>query len=113
MAASNTRTIRTLRSDRNTNQGFLGKYATIGKLFSETRDKQDDYYIDALLSLLDSWTIKMKIPSLKQYGVSPSDYNRIVDVTDNKNNPVPLNHDDMIEVLESSCNRRRTEFVNR
>jgi hypothetical protein len=54
----------------------------------------------------------MKIPSLKQYGVSPADYNRIVDATDNKNNPVHLNQDEMIEVLGSSCNRR-TEFVNR
>ena len=83
----------------------IHKYAAIGQLFSQTKNMPDDYYIDSFLSLLNDWTIQMKIPSLFQCGVSQPDYTKIIDASDNKNNPVPLNHDEMIEVLERASNR--------
>lgn len=112
MAAANTATIRRLRSDKNNTEATLKKFAAVGRLFSETRDMPDDYYVDALLALLENWTIQLKIPPLMQYGILPADYVRIVDITDNKNNPVPLSRDEMTEVLDISCNRR-PEIRNR
>ena len=104
MASANAVTIRKLRSDDH-HSGAIIKYATIGKLFSTTKDKSDDYYVDSLVELMNNWTIQMKIPTLAQCGVTPGDYPKIVAATDNKNNPVALNPDEMMEVLETACNR--------
>jgi hypothetical protein len=41
---------------------------------------------------------EMKIPKLSQF-VSSDDHKRIADVTENKNNPIRLSHDEIIEVL--------------
>jgi hypothetical protein len=42
----------------------------------------------------------MKIPGLSPYGVTPAAYEKIVNSTDNKNNPVRLGKEEMVEVLE-------------
>lgn len=99
MAAANLVTVRKLRSEK-VNMEAIHKYAAIGQLFSQTKDMPADYYIDSFLSLLNDWTIQLNIPSLSQCGVSQPDYTKIIDASDNKNNPVPLNHGEMIEVLE-------------
>lgn len=78
----------------------LKKYAAVGKLYSETDGKTDAYYTDHFLSLIEAWTGELKIPSLAQGGVDTSDFDRIVKASDNKNNPIALHHDEMIEVLE-------------
>ena len=104
MAAANTVTIRKLRSG-DTNVEAIQKYATIGELFTQKKDMSADYYIDSFVSLLNNWTIQMNIPTLAECGVLQTDFAKIVEVTDNKNNPVPLNHDEMMEVLEDACTR--------
>jgi alcohol dehydrogenase class IV len=45
---------------------------------------------------------EMKIPTLSQQGIATSDFNKIVKATDNKNNPVTLDQDEMTKVLEQS-----------
>jgi alcohol dehydrogenase class IV len=45
---------------------------------------------------------EMKIPTLSQQGITTSDFNKITKATDNKNNPVPLDHDEMMKVLEQA-----------
>jgi len=42
----------------------------------------------------------MAIPRLSEAGVESLHHERIVSSSDNKNNPVALNKDEMIEVLE-------------
>ena len=97
--ATNKVTVRKLRLKKN-NEAALRKYAIIGKMFSTSEDKSGDYYTDLLLSVMETWTKEMNIPGLAQGGVTPEDLERIVNVTDNKNNPVALERDEMIEVLE-------------
>ena len=42
----------------------------------------------------------MNIPRLSHGGVTSSDFTKIVNATDNKNNPVALNKEEMMEILE-------------
>ena len=99
MYACNLLTVKKLRK-ASSNDIALFKYATIGKLFSSQTNKSDDYYIDFLLQLIDDWTDEMNIPRLRSCGVSSEHFDKIVRATDNKNNPVALEKDEMMEVLE-------------
>ncbi|HYG17516.1 MAG TPA: iron-containing alcohol dehydrogenase [Ohtaekwangia sp.] len=98
MAPVNKITVRKLRSEKN-NRAALIKYAVAGRLFSTEEDKSDDYYIDSLLETIHRWTHEMRIPGLAQSGVTPDRFEDIVNDTDNKNNPVRLNHEEMLEAL--------------
>jgi alcohol dehydrogenase class IV len=98
MASANKITVRKLRTEKS-NDAALAKYAAIGKLFSTTDNKSDDYYIDALLTHIERLTQELKIPGLKTGGVSSSDFNKIIKASDNKNNPAILNKEEMEEVL--------------
>jgi alcohol dehydrogenase class IV len=69
-------------------------------MFAGTHDRTDDFYIDFLLNAIESFSHEMKIPRLAQAGVRPEDFQKIVRATENKNNPVALGHDEMLEVLE-------------
>jgi alcohol dehydrogenase class IV len=98
MYAANKITIEKLRVKKS-NEQALHKYATVGKLFAKVENKSNDYYIDSFIATLQAWTTEMNIPSLSQKGIVSADFDRIVKITDNKNNPVPLTPDEMIEVL--------------
>jgi alcohol dehydrogenase class IV len=99
MAGCNRLTVKKLRRARS-NDIALFKYATIGELFSAETNKSADYYIEFLLQLIDDWTDEMNIPRLRSCGVSPEHFDKIVRATDNKNNPIALDKDEMIEALE-------------
>ena len=99
MPATNRVTVRKLRSQRS-NDNALAKYAIIGKLFAVVVDNSPEYYVDLLLDTIENWTVEMNIPRLGQGGVTSSDFMKIVSATDNKNNPVALNEEEMVEILE-------------
>ena len=101
MAPANKITVRKLRL-QNRNPGALKKYAQAGKLFSSAESKSNDYYTDALLAAIDLWTNELNIPSLSHYGVRSAHFDKIVKGTGNKNNPVALERDEMMEILELS-----------
>ncbi|MBT1689945.1 iron-containing alcohol dehydrogenase [Dawidia soli] len=100
MAAANRVTVRKLK--REGGKEALFRYAVAGKLFTDQSSRSDDYYIDHLLATIGSWASDMQIPRLGAYGVTPGDVGRIVAVTDNKNNPVRLNAEELAEVLLTS-----------
>lgn len=99
IAAANKVTVRKLRSSKSNDVALL-KYASIGKMFSIPGDKSDEYYTDLLLSVMETWATEMDIPGLAKAGVTAQDFEKIVKASDNKNNPVPLDTDEMMEVLE-------------
>ncbi len=98
MAPANKLTVRKLRSIDDGKS--LNKYANVGKILTTQEGHGRDYYIDLLLSTLETWTAEMNIPKLSQGGVSSKDFERIVNTTENKNNPVALTPEEMLEVLE-------------
>ena len=101
MPACNRVTVKKLRQLR-TNEAALSKYVRIGRIFSKATNKSDDFYIDFLLGLIDDWTMAMKIPRLREGGILREHFKKIAEATDNKNNPVVLEKDEMIEVLEQA-----------
>ena len=99
MSPCNRLTVKKLRETRS-NDNALFKYTTVGKLFSKEINKPDDYYIDYLLDTIDELTQTMKIPTLGSYGISAAHFEKIVKSTDNKNNPVALDKEEIVEILE-------------
>lgn len=97
MASANTITVRKLRTEKNT--AALAKYTAAGKLFAGTDNRSDDYYIDFLLAHIGHLTRELKIPGLKQSGIASTAFKKIIQASDNKNNPAILNHEEMEEVL--------------
>jgi len=97
--ASNKVMIRKLRSEKSASNALI-KYALVGKMFSRSEDKSDEYYVDLLLSVMETWTKEMNIPTLSEGGITKKDLEKISVASDNKNNPVALSKDEMIEVLE-------------
>jgi alcohol dehydrogenase class IV len=98
MGSVNKLTVRKLRFEKEGTA--LNKYAVVGRIFCAVNSKSDSYYIDALLDTIESYRRQMKIPTLAQLGVTAADFDRIVKVTDNKNNPTPLAVEEMLEALE-------------
>jgi alcohol dehydrogenase class IV len=101
MTASNEVTVRKLRETQ-ANEQALAKYAAVGKLFSALPGKTSDYYIDFLLELMGAWSADMGIPTLAESGVRAEDFARILSASDNKNNPIALSGEEMMEVLQRS-----------
>ena len=104
MYAVNTVTVRKLRSENSS--VALKKYATAGRIFSgNTSIRSDHYETDALLDTIQTWTAEMKIPSLAEVGIKGEDFDRIIEITENKNNPTPLRREEMYETLEMASKR--------
>jgi alcohol dehydrogenase class IV len=100
MAAANRVIVHKLRVEGG--KEALDRYAAVGKLFTGQSSKSDSYYIDHLLTTIETWAADMQIPGLGAYSVTRTDVGRIIAVTDNKNNPVKLNAEELAEALEGS-----------
>jgi alcohol dehydrogenase class IV len=79
----------------------LSKYAKAGKLFSKKENETDRYYAGVLIDSIDKYITDLKIPKLAEFGVLKKHIDKIVVNTGNKNNPVSLNRDDLIKILEA------------
>lgn len=77
------------------------KYSEVGKLFSGAEGKTNAYYIEYILSLIDEYTEKLELPKLSEFGISQDDFPRIIAETENKNNPVKLDKEELWEILEN------------
>jgi alcohol dehydrogenase class IV len=95
MAPSNEATIRKIEQ-ANPHHPVLQKFAAVGRLFSKPMKKPDSYYVAALIDKIKELTITLKIPALN---IKPADFKKIVEATDNKNNPVILSHEELYQVL--------------
>ena len=98
MGPVNKLTIEKLRVSKDGTEG-LYRYARIGKLFSENKNKTDEYYIDTLLNVIENWTTSLGLKGLSEYGIKKSDLPEIAAKTGNKYNPVPLSQDELTEAL--------------
>jgi alcohol dehydrogenase class IV len=97
MSSANTVTVRKLRA-KGADDKALVKYAVVGKLFSGLSNKSNEYYVDHLLSHIQEMADEMQIPKLSKF-VPSAGHERIAAITENKNNPITLNHDEILEVL--------------
>ncbi len=100
MKPVNDLTIEKLRKDSPEGPGLF-KYARIGKLFSEDKNRSDEAYIDILLEVIAKYTEQFNLPGFSQYGMKKSDFPKIVEATGNKYNPVTLDNAELEEALSS------------
>jgi len=100
MEPCNSKTVSKLRKSWE-NETALSKYIRVGKMFSGNTQHSEEYHVDFLVSLIKGWTEKFEIPKLSDYRVDPHQFREIARRTSNKNNPVELEEDELLEILES------------
>lgn len=98
MAKANEINVRVLRRERS-NDYALMKYEVLGRLFLGDSAKSRDYYIDGFISHLHALTETLNLPRLGILGVLGEEAGIVSAVTDIKNNPVRLSHEDLAEIL--------------
>jgi alcohol dehydrogenase class IV len=79
----------------------MRKYSLLGQIFLDETGKSDDYYIDGFVEYLHKLTFDLNLPGLKKYGVEERDIPFIAGRTENKNNPVKLTSENMVEIISS------------
>ena len=89
MAEANSVNVRELRRTGNADAA-LKKYATLGRIFSDTSGKNDDYYIDFFIDYLTAATYQLHLPELSRFGLKHEDLPAICSKSDVKNNPADL-----------------------
>ena len=92
-------TIKNLRRDPDKNQAYLEKYAKIGRLLANDKCGRTDACCDFLIEKLQEWTTTLRLPRLKKYGFDQELIAKIAAETDNKNNPVKLERDEIEAIL--------------
>ncbi|MFC2124520.1 iron-containing alcohol dehydrogenase [Bacteroidota bacterium] len=99
MGPANRVTIRKLRKLEN--YEALYKYALAGKIFGgREQDQAMDYYINLLLDRINAWTEEFKLPGLAEYGIKKDHIPTIVKKSACRDNPVELEEEELIEILE-------------
>jgi len=98
MAVANEMTVRELRRISRVNP-FLKKYAVLGRLFSGSKGKGDDYHIDRFIGYLHEITDRLDLPRLAGYGIGTEDLAVISSKSDVKNNPAELSAGILSEIL--------------
>jgi alcohol dehydrogenase class IV len=98
MAVANEVNVRELRQEAPGSEA-LAKYATLGKIFIDGAGRSEDYYIDGFISYLHELTDALELPGLRKYGLNQNDIRIISSETDNKNNPVRLSPDVLVEII--------------
>ncbi|MDT8374846.1 MAG: iron-containing alcohol dehydrogenase [Bacteroidales bacterium] len=98
MADANDLNVRELSKGKN-GEAALRKYATLGRLFSDTAVKSDNYYIDFFLDYLRAVTFFLDLPKLSRFGLNEEDLPVICSQSDVKNNPAELSAGILSEIL--------------
>ena len=98
MAEANRINVRELRRTGD-GEPALKKYATLGRIFSDTSGKRDDYYIDFFIDYLTAATYHLHLPELSRFGLIHEDMQAICSKSDVKNNPVSLRAEQLMEIL--------------
>jgi alcohol dehydrogenase class IV len=99
MASANEVTVRELRNSKKETVA-LRKYSTLGKIVSGKERGTEEYFQDAFIQYLHDLTESLELPLLGQYGLTRDDIIAVSSATDNKNNPVRFNEEQLLEIME-------------
>jgi alcohol dehydrogenase class IV len=93
--------IEKLRRADGTDPVALRKYAQIGALVNQRafREEEIQACCDLLIEKIEEWVHALEMPRLSEYGINPSDLDRIARSAGNKNNPVPLTGEEITALL--------------
>ena len=90
-----------MRVDAQKYANSLEKYARAGTLLSGNPASTTDAGCEQLIGTLERWIETTRIARLSAYGVTPADFPRILDKSNNKNSPITLDRDRMRSILEA------------
>ncbi len=96
LAACTKATINKLKDMGDSNH--VKKYAAIGNILTKNNNSIDDA-LEALVCKLEEWIAILQMPRLSHYGITPEDFPLIIRDTGNKNNPAPLDEQQMVQIL--------------
>ncbi|MCC5932447.1 MAG: iron-containing alcohol dehydrogenase [Cyclobacteriaceae bacterium] len=94
-------TVDKLRSSLSSSNA-LSKYARVGEIFAGDCGKSDDWYIDFLMETIHSLHHELQIPHLSDFNISENDFDAIVAKTANRNHPVNMEKEELIQILEKA-----------
>ncbi len=83
----------------------LKRYADVGRLFSRKHHQSDQQAISALITQLYDWREQMQLPGLSHYGITQSDFPKLITNcrgSSMKTNPVELT-DNEVGLVLSAC----------
>ncbi len=76
----------------------LNKYCRAGFLLSGKKEHTGNG-CELLIEILNTYTSQLAIPKLSDYGIGKDDIKKILKDSDNKNNPVELNSEEMYRII--------------
>jgi alcohol dehydrogenase class IV len=79
----------------------LEKYACAGYLLAGKHFNTIENGCDLLLHTIDTWTRKLELPSLANFGLTEADIDALIAGSSNKNNPAKLDKDEIREIYEN------------
>lgn len=94
-------------NEREPDNTALDRYARLGSLFGRRHFGNHAEAHATLVSVLQEWTVKMKLPVLSEYGISESDFDRIIAHcrgSSMKTNPIVLTDDEIRSILYTRLN---------
>ena len=77
----------------------LQKHIKVARIFSETQYLNDDESLNFMIKKFYSWADEFKIPKMSTYGIKEKDFEKIINATGQKNNPVKLSYEDLVSIL--------------
>lgn len=89
MAVANEVNVRELRKN-SADHPALKKYGNLGRIFSDIKGRNEDFYITGFVDYLHKMTELLVLPRLGKYRIRSEDISGICQKTDAKNNPVKL-----------------------
>lgn len=79
----------------------ISKYARLGKYFTDTGNLTEGEYALQFIELLERLVAELNLPRIGNYGLKNEELRDIIDKTSQKNNPVTLNKDELLQILKS------------
>jgi len=93
--------IEALRGDAVKHRATLGKFARAGSVLSGQDASTSEAGCELLMETLDKWIATTHVARLSAYGITPGDFPRILDKSNNKNSPVTLDRQQMQAILQA------------
>jgi len=79
---------------------YLKKYAAVARLLTGYENSSVDDACNKLIATLEEWVDILRMPRLSEFGVSRDDFAAILHDGGNKNNPVPLDEQEIMLILQ-------------
>jgi alcohol dehydrogenase class IV len=100
MAVANEVTVKKLRKIA-PDSPALKKYAALGEIFIQAENLAEHSLIDGFIEYLYKLSEELHLPGLKEAGLREEDLADIAKATECKNNPVKLDGEELLEILNS------------